>query len=107
MPRLCGGADAVRAAVPGRGRGPHRAADRRQGPEPGGLRRAAADRGARRVVLGRGRDPAGRVLAGLPAPGVAGPPPFLVGGDAAALVRPLCRPPPPGAPAPPPPRVEL
>ena len=32
-------ADALRPAVPGRRRRPHRAADRRQGPEPGGLRR--------------------------------------------------------------------
>ena len=49
--QLRGRADAVRAAVPGRGRGPHRAAHRRQGPEPRGLRRHRADRGARRLVL--------------------------------------------------------
>ena len=40
-------ADAPRPAVPGRRRRAHRAADRRQGPEPGAGRRTGAGRGAR------------------------------------------------------------
>ena len=44
--QLRGRADALRPAVPGRRRGAHRAADRRQGTEPRGLRRAATCRAA-------------------------------------------------------------
>ena len=94
--QLRGRADAVRAAAAGRRRGPHRAADRSQGPEPRRVRRHRADRGPRRLVLLRRNRSARRVLAGLPAPGLAGPALLLVDDHAAAHVRPLrrLRPPP-------------
>ena len=60
-------ADAARPAVPGRGRGAHRAADRRQGPQPRAVRRGGAGerapRAAERGVVGAGR----RLLRHLPA----------------------------------------
>ena len=49
-------ADAVRPPVPGRRRRAHRAADRRQGHEPRGRRRARAGAGARRVLQSGRRD---------------------------------------------------
>ena len=58
------------AAVPGRRRRPHRAADRRQGHEPGRGRRPRARRGAGRLVPDRRHRPARRLVADLPAPGL-------------------------------------
>ena len=59
-------AAAVRQPVPGRRRRPHRAADRRQGHEPGGSRRArAVARDERLFEIGQARRP-GRLLAARP-----------------------------------------
>ena len=66
-------ADAVRAPLPRGGRGAHRAADRREGPEPRDRRRAGARRGARRTGTATGtRRPARRLLRDVPAPRLAG-----------------------------------
>src|SRR5439155_4356038 len=64
-------ADAARAPLPGGRRGTHRPADRRQGPEPCGVRRALPRRRARRVVPQRRRLEAAGVHGDVPAPGVA------------------------------------
>ena len=71
-------ADAARPAVPRRRRGAHRAADRRQGPQPRAVRRGGAGERAPRAAE-RGRWDAGRrLLRHLPAPGLAGHPLLLV-----------------------------
>ena len=57
-----GRADAPRPPVPGRRCRPHRAADRRQGPQPGGGRRALPGRGAGRPLQDRPRRAARRLL---------------------------------------------
>src|SRR5690606_30782189 len=80
-------AHAVRPALPGRRRRPHRAAHRRQGPQPGRRRRAGADRGARRVLRDRLDRTARRLLRRLPQAGLAGPALLLVDDDAAAHLR--------------------
>ena len=78
----------LRAAVPGRRRRAHRAADRRQGPEPGRRRRARARRGARRVVRRRRPRALDAYSDTLPAPRLAGPALLLVDDvDAAPLPR--------------------
>ena len=51
-------ADAVRAPVPGRRRRAHRAADRRQGPQSGGQRRALPLFGPARLSIAKNRRPA-------------------------------------------------
>ena len=66
-------ADAVRPALPGRRRGAHRPADRRQGAQPGRRGRARARPGADPVARPRRLQPSGRLHRDLPAPGLAGP----------------------------------
>ncbi len=51
--QLRGGADAAWPAVPRRRRGAHRAADGREGPEPGGVGRAGAGAGVEGVLRAR------------------------------------------------------
>lgn len=78
---------AVRAAVPGRGRRAHRPAHGSQGPQPGRRGRAGAGRRDRRLVRHRRRDPPGRLLGALPAPGLAGPALLVVADNPAAHLR--------------------
>ena len=72
--QLRGLADALRAAVPGRRRGAHRAADRGQGPEPGPRRRDRPGQGADQPAAGRRSGSGRRLLGHEPDAGSGGPP---------------------------------
>ncbi len=77
----------LRPALPRRRLGAHRASDRREGPEPRGRRRAGAHARARRVLCVRQGRRSRRVLAGVPAPGVAGRAFLVVDDDDAPSCR--------------------
>ena len=79
-------ADAVRAAVPRRRQRPHRAADRRQGHEPGVRRRARALARHRRVLQERLDRSARQLFGNLPAPRLEGAALLLVDDAADAPV---------------------
>ena len=82
--QLCGRADAVRPAVPGRRCGAHRPADGREGAEPGDRRRAAARRDDRRLVPVGRRRCARRATRRMPPPRLARRALLLVDDDDAA-----------------------
>ena len=82
--QLRGRAVALRPAVSRRGRGAHRAADRRQGPEPRGERRVLPARGAARLLPRAPRRHARRILGALPAAHLEGRALLMVDDPAAA-----------------------
>ena len=81
-------ADALREALPGRRRRPHRPSDRREGAQPRGGGRDRPRHGARRLLRDGQRGGPRRLLGHLPAAGLAGPAVLVVDDlDAAPLPR--------------------